>query len=153
MAKKCLASFFNIIINPIEASSVPGVFHFAGVVYEGEKEMNFALGVAAKYVFHSAQIAFIHAEKEVILRIICGGKLPCVMGASGQAAAFQLSVGGWIDRMTQLFPAHGGRIDGKLIGKAAHFKHMFENGFSHRTAADVAVADKKNMFHVYEASF
>jgi hypothetical protein len=91
----------------------------------------------------------IHADDQIVRVIICGSDLSGSLAGAVDAFAFQQPPGGRINAVAQFFCTGGGRSDLKVPCPAGKGNKIFHTEFSHGTAADVAVADKKDLDHVF----
>lgn len=131
---------------------VPGFFEVTGVPRIGDllpfpvrviqQEADLAIGISAGNMLNVSDVGVIHADDEIIMRIILLSQLPCPMTHARYAVLFEHPSRGRIHGISDLLSACRGGRDLKAVAKSPSTYKVLHNIFGHGTAADIAMADK-----------
>ena len=109
-----LASRQHILPSCLEIARVPRVGNIVGVVGVVHQEVQLSGKVAAADAVHIPQIGSVHANQQIVLLIVPVGKLPRRVAVAGDPMLRQLAPRRRIDRVADLLPAGGRRLDMEL---------------------------------------
>ena len=144
-AEKCFAGGEDVLEAALEIACVPGVCYVAAGSGAGHQQMDFALRVGGDYAADAAQVAGVHTEDAVEAGIV-GGRDGAggLGGIEADTVLGEATSGRRVDRVPVFFVGNGGGFDVIPIGHSPRLGQSFHNEFSHRAAANIPVADKKD---------
>lgn len=136
----------HIAVGGIEIAGVPRVGHVAGAIGPIEQARDLALGVLAKDALQAAGVLVIHIDHVVPVAILRAAHLTSAMRDDGNPDLAQLGNGAMMRRVADLLGRRRGGVDGKLTLASGAAHQLGKHRFSHRRAADIAVADKQYFY-------
>ena len=104
--------------------------------------MDFARRVAAADAGHIADVGAVHPDEQVVFVVVRPRHLPRRVRPADHAVRRQLPPRGWVDRVAELLGACRRRVNDEPLPCPGLSGHILHHKLRHRTAADVAVADK-----------
>jgi len=152
IAEKGITAPYDIRISTVEIAEIPRVSDtviFAGI---RQQKMKLVIEIRADNSFSISHIGIIHAQQIIIPVIIILSKLNGTFSIAGNTMFSKLSLSGRIDGIADAAPyfltacSAGGYF--KLICDTFFPDHIFQNKLSHRTSADIAVADEHYFYHI-----
>ena len=136
------ASGQHIRIGGIKITGIPGIRDVPGMIGKIQQAIHLMIGVPAGNTHHAADVRALHADQQIIMRIICLRHLPRPLSFHGYALTRQSVSGAMMHRIADLLSARRRRGNGKFIRHARLSDQILHHKFSHRAAADIAIADK-----------
>lgn len=109
--------------------------------------MNLLLWVAAENAAHIVDIGLLHADQQIVLRIVATGQLPGHVAGTGDSMHRQFLLGRRVDRIADFFPLDSSRDDVKRLLHSALFRQISYYKLGHWTLANYAVTHRKNPHH------
>ena len=141
--KKTRQRHGDVTISLLEVARVPRVGHVALLPHERHQEPHLVGTIVDAYHAKPAQVVAIHHEYAVEVAIIGLGDLPSAPVLERHAMCAQAPPGGWVHVVANLLGRRSNTVYLKL-GLAARLAHEpLHHELGHRTAADVAVANKE----------
>ena len=107
------------------------------------------INILAEHPFQVAEVVAVHGDDVVIIEIVLPCHLSSGLALAADAVLSQLAPRRWIDGIADFLCRSGGRSYLKLVAQASFIDEMFHHKLGHWTAADVAVTDEKDLYHVY----
>ena len=104
--------------------------------------MHLALRVVRDDVAQHPQVGGVHADDAVEMVVVRARDLPGLPDVERNAVLVETAPCGRVDRIADLLGRDGGRFDIIAVLEAAGAQQRLQDILRHRTAADVAVADK-----------
>ena len=140
-----MAAFVDVAPRLREVARVPRVVYITRMEGEIKQAVQLAIGVAAEQAVHVAHVGSVHTEDEVEAVVVIGGKLASRVVGVGDAVEGKFAKCLRIDRVAKLLGAGGSGVYGEKMGQASLLHEVLHGELGHRTAADVAVADKEEV--------
>ena len=146
--QKTAAAFRNVPPGGRKITRVPRVGHVAGAGGVVEQAVDFARRVAAADAGHIADVGAVHPDEQVVFVVVRPRHLPRRVRPADHAVRRQLPLRGWVDRVAELLGACRRRVNDEPLPCPGFSGHILHHKLRHRTAADVAVADKQYFYHI-----
>lgn len=146
--QKTAAAFRNVPPGGRKITRVPRVGHVAGAGGVVEQTVDFTRRVAAADAGHIADIGAVHPDEQVVFVVVRPRHLPRRVRPADHTMRRQLPPRGWVDRVAELLGACRRRVNDEPLPCPGFSGHILHHKLRHRTAADVAVADKQYFYHI-----
>ena len=127
----------------VEVVVIPRVGDFALMVLgEAQEHPDFPLGILAVDAAHVADVLAIHPDEKVVAVVVASVRLSGALGAAVDSVTLEEPSRSGVDGRAEFFRTCRGGRDLKLIRDPRVLDLAFHHKLRHRTATDVAVADK-----------
>ena len=128
---------------------VPGVGHVPGMRREIQQEVDFSTGVRPEQTAHIRPVGLVHADQIVVAFVVLPPGQHRDLAGCGDAGPGQFFPGAPMGRTADGVPVQRGTGGFHLVRKAPAPDHVAKNKLRHGGAADVAVAQKQDSYHLF----
>ena len=147
--QQCLAAKHDVVVGRLEIARVPGIGDVAAVLgvldrQEIEQQAHLVVDVGTKQAAEIGDIVPVHSDDEVgvVIHFACDALGHLV--AAADAVDGQRAFGQRINRVANLLVRSGSGCNIDILRQPRRIDKTAQDKFSHRTAADVAVANEKD---------
>ena len=148
MCQQPFASLQNIHPSGFKITRVPRVGHITRTMGVIHQQADFVVGVLAKHALQVAEVVVVHGDDVIVIGVVLPRHLAGGLALAADAVLGKFAPRWRIDGIADFFGRSGGRSDLKLLAQAGFFDEVFHHKLGHGTAADVAVTDEEDLYHV-----